>query len=132
MRKFLVVDLNKCVDCGICSLVCSFYKTGKFNPKNSYIKIIRKNVIEKEYITCKHCDPPHCAQACPENAIEVKNGIVVVNKAKCVGTGKCVEACPFNAIWIINGKASKCDLCGGDPKCLKACPKGAISLKEVK
>lgn len=47
----------------------------------------------------------------------------------CLGFGTCAEVCPFGAINVINGVAvvdeDKCTACG---KCVKACPKHIIEI----
>jgi len=52
---------------------------------------------------------------------------VVIDPAKCTGSGECIKACPENAIVMKDGKAcidpDKCDL---DGLCVPACPNQAI------
>lgn len=56
---------------------------------------------------------------------------ILVDAAKCTGSGRCVQACPEKAIDLVDGRAvvdhAKCDL---DGICIPACPNGAISLAE--
>lgn len=86
-----------------------------------------------------------CAKVCPQDAIDIVDGIAKVNTAKCIGCGICAKACPNHIIHIINqtskvtvscsnhdkGAVTRkactvgCIACG---KCVKTCPKGAISL----
>lgn len=42
-----------------------------------------------------------CVKVCPNFAINVKNGVAVVNKYKCVGCGLCVSACPRGLIELV-------------------------------
>lgn len=39
-----------------------------------------------------------CVQYCKENAVQVKNGISVLNEEKCVQCGVCVRSCHFNLL----------------------------------
>jgi anaerobic sulfite reductase subunit C len=39
-----------------------------------------------------------CVQYCKENAIQIKNGISVLDPKKCVQCGVCIRSCPFNTI----------------------------------
>jgi len=52
----------------------------------------------------------------------------VIDKSICTGCGECVEACPFNAISLKDGKAEiDYPICKHCNVCVKACPVGAIS-----
>lgn len=35
-----------------------------------------------------------CIAACPENAIQLRDGVAVIDRARCIACGKCVAACP--------------------------------------
>jgi anaerobic sulfite reductase subunit C len=39
-----------------------------------------------------------CVQYCKENAIQIKNGVSVLDPKKCVQCGVCIRSCPFNTI----------------------------------
>ncbi len=78
-----------------------------------------------------------CVQICPEKAISkrTEDGIVVVNRRKCVGCRSCAKACPFHIPQY--GKAGvmqKCDLClerlgqGKLPSCVATCPGEALKF----
>jgi ferredoxin len=47
---------------------------------------------------CTGCDI--CVDACPKQALELVDGIAVVNVDKCDGDGVCVDACPVQAITL--------------------------------
>ena len=129
----LVVDPGKCTGCRKCELACSFEKEGKFNPAHSriWIEEIGFPGIPVPLI-CHQCANAPCAEACPEDAINLDDvtGAYVVDIDICTGCGSCVEACPWGAIVLDSdtGLAFKCDLCGGSPKCIEACNYGVISL----
>jgi thioredoxin reductase/Pyruvate/2-oxoacid:ferredoxin oxidoreductase delta subunit len=45
-----------------------------------------------------------CAKACPEKALGVVNGkMVLINPAHCIGHGACMTACPVEAIKLVFG-----------------------------
>jgi anaerobic dimethyl sulfoxide reductase subunit B (iron-sulfur subunit) len=89
---------------------------------------------------CYHCATPGCIAACPVNAITKgrQNGIVVVDRQKCLGKDQCtlcLEACPYGAPQFgseANAKMQKCDLCldrleeSKQPICVAGCPMRAL------
>ncbi|MBN2348766.1 MAG: 4Fe-4S binding protein [Bacteroidales bacterium] len=52
-------------------------------------------ILEEVCIGCTHC-----MQACPTEALRVRNGKAVLNKNKCVDCGECMRVCPVNAITV--------------------------------
>ena len=48
---------------------------------------------------CMHCENPPCVEACPTEGATYKreDGIVVVDKEKCIGCKSCIMACPYGA-----------------------------------
>ena len=73
-----------------------------------------------------------CAESCKRKAFyQVAEGVLAIDREKCDGCGKCLEACPEQAIELREGKAVKCDLCAGNSfalSCAKACPEGRLRL----
>ena len=72
MEKMLIVDADKCTGCRVCELVCSMEKLGEYNPKKSYIKVIRNmemdvNIIALD-IRCDFCDK--CVEWCLPGALK--------------------------------------------------------------
>lgn len=55
---------------------------------------------------------------------------LTINKKKCIGCGICVQACPVDALDLVDGIAvvdmEKCIKCG---KCVRVCPTSAIELE---
>ncbi|MEG0615146.1 MAG: monomeric [FeFe] hydrogenase, partial [Oscillospiraceae bacterium] len=69
---------------------------------------------------CRGCIAHRCINACPKDAIQIKNHHAVIDKDKCIECGRCVNACPYSAI-VKNTRP-----------CEKACKPGAISMGENK
>jgi len=56
---------------------------------------------------------------------------MLVDSEKCTASGECLLVCPQNAINLIDGIASiDQELCDFDGLCIPACPHGAISFEE--
>ncbi len=88
-----------------------------------------------------------CVEVCPFDAMEIKDGLVVISAAKCTGCGMCIKACPRNSLDLIPVRArvavtcatkdklravmDVCEVgCINCGKCIKACPAKAISQKD--
>ncbi len=91
----------------------------------------------------------NCAKVCPFDAIQVINGVAVVDKEKCKACKKCIAACPKHLIGLVpydavsrigcntpeKGKPvmSACKVgCIACKKCEKNCPEGAIVVENNK
>lgn len=87
-----------------------------------------------------------CVDACAFDAIDIVDGVAVIDKDKCVSCGKCITACPKNIIelvpysseYIVKCKSTdagrdvrqSCSIgCIGCQICVKACPKEAITFE---
>jgi anaerobic dimethyl sulfoxide reductase subunit B (iron-sulfur subunit) len=110
------------------------------------VKIIEKGNFPMPFvaylsISCNHCEKPPCIRVCPEKAISKRDndGVVIVDRAKCVGNKECemhcLKACPWNIPQFgteDNAKMQKCDYClerleqGKNPICVEACPMYAL------
>ncbi|MBE0517398.1 MAG: 4Fe-4S dicluster domain-containing protein [Methanophagales archaeon] len=98
--KFLNV-IEKCIDCGSCFAICK--DQNKVPHGTARVQIVTINEGrpgEKNIpVSCMHCTEPPCEAACPTKAIQkrAEDGIVTVDKNKCIGCGYCGWACPFGA-----------------------------------
>lgn len=126
-------DQRYCIGCQGCQTACQV--------KNSTpIGVSLRHAVSFEVIpqgpfmtmSCNHCEEPACFGACTQGAIskDAENGIVLVDKEKCIGCGACAIACPYEAPVVDKetSKALKCDFCkdridaGELPACVRACP----------
>ncbi|MEJ2415101.1 MAG: 4Fe-4S dicluster domain-containing protein [Sulfurimonas sp.] len=82
-------------------------------------------------LRCNHCENAPCERICPVSALHyIENGIVNVDKERCIGCAGCVMACPYGAIYIDpeTQTADKCTYCAHRiassmmPACVVACP----------
>ena len=73
-----------------------------------------------------------CVKACPFGAIDVVNGVAVVDKEACKACGKCVAKCPKHLIELVPYKAKHIVQCSSKDKgkdVMKACSVGCIGCK---
>lgn len=91
-------------------------------------------------ISCNHCREAACLAACPTGAISRRDdGIVVIDKKKCVGCRYCEWACPYGSPQYDQtaGVMTKCDFCldyleqGKTPACVAACPLRVLEFGEL-
>lgn len=88
-----------------------------------------------------------CVDVCPFDAIDIIDGIAVVNRDKCTGCNNCVVECPKNIIELVPYDNKFIVLCNSEDKgnivrkscevgcigcglCAKACPKDAITVTD--
>lgn len=147
----IVVDLNKCIRCRACMVSCKI--ENKIPPlQKGRVEHYRIRPVEWEEgsypdvrrifipVMCMNCEKPECLEACPEGAISKRaDGIVVIDKKKCVACGSCAEACPYGVPFLLE-KADKCDFCASSrldkgeekPYCVKSCPGEAMIFGDLK
>lgn len=103
MKYAMVIDLQRCVGCQTCTVVC---KAEHISPPD----ILRCYVMKKEIgeypntrrinlpMLCMQCENPPCEKVCPTGATErLPNGIVVVHQDECIGCHACATACPYGS-----------------------------------
>ena len=74
-RKVLIFDGEKCTGCSICELTCSMAKQGEYNPRKSYIRILKNWEMDVNIAALDpHCDSCNeCVQWCPPGAIRFES-----------------------------------------------------------
>ena len=103
------IDLEKCVGCHGCSVAC---KQANGTPPG----VTRSHVVrgtEGTYpnavrtirpMLCMMCENPPCVEVCPQEGATYKreeDGIVVIDKEKCIGCKLCIEACPYGSRYYV-------------------------------
>lgn len=116
MEKWnLIIDVERCFDCNLCTLACHDEYVGNAFPGyaaempkhgHRWIDILRKErgahpMIEVAYLptTCNHCDDAPCVKAGKGAVIKREDGIVIIVPERAGGRKDLVSACPYGAIW---------------------------------
>ena len=106
--------------------------TNGYNPRLARLTIrSRHENLFHMPVVCNQCENAYCMNVCPAKAIHrTDNGIVCIDREKCIGCGLCADYCPIDAVKLDHDlkKAVKCELCHGEPLCVEACPTGALEL----
>ena len=70
-----------------------------------------------------------CATACPQDAIQVVDGVAMVNRKRCIGCGLCAKACPRGLIELVPASKRVIVQCSNHdrgPLVKKVCTAGCI------
>ena len=146
--KRVYVNEKWCLGCHLCEYHCAFsaatanqsqekkdmartLKNVKINPR---IKIEKKGDVSFA-VSCRHCKEPLCVKACITGALNVSDGVIMIDKNRCVSCFTCILSCPYGAVSPSqDGAVQKCELCiktvAGEPACVKGCPNAAIVCEE--
>lgn len=130
----LRVRPRQCNACMSCQVYCATANEGICSPSSSRIRVALDPWEAKHRITvCRQCKEGFCAQACPEDAIQLSadGSYWAIDYERCNGCQECVDACPVHAISVdpVSERVIKCDTCQGFPVCAQICPMGALSLR---
>ena len=137
MRRAMVVDLDRCCGCKSCEIACKqengvvlgcqWSKVLTVGPVGTYPD------LEMYFLPtmCQQCKDAPCVKVCPTGAsYKREDGVVLIDKEKCIGCQYCMMACPYG-VRTFNKETKvveKCTLCaqleaiGEEPACVKNCP----------
>ena len=140
--KRVYVNEEWCLSCHLCEYNCAFANSGM---KDMVLALKDRKIFPRIHVegnekitfavSCRHCTDPICLKSCIAGAISKENGVVKINRNKCVGCLTCVLVCPYGALAPgEDGIMQKCELClenaGGSPACVAGCPNRAIVYEE--
>jgi tetrathionate reductase subunit B len=156
VRWGMLIDTAQCkTGCNDCVTACNKENglSGGTLPTDSQwirkidIKDISSGRETSLPMMCQHCEEPPCVDVCPTGAsFKRADGIVLVDKHRCIGCRYCMMACPYKARSFVHeplhdqnpdvprgkGTVESCTLCvhrideGKQTACSQACPNKAI------
>jgi len=156
LRWGMLIDTTSCKEgCRECVTACNKENglSGGVSPTDS--QWIRKVELKDLHggrtlslpMMCQHCEHPPCVDVCPTAAsFKRDDGIVLVDRHRCIGCRYCMMACPYKARSFVHeplhdqnpdvprgkGTVEACSMCvhrvdrGQLPACVEACPNKAI------
>ncbi|ADE11909.1 sulfate reduction electron transfer complex DsrMKJOP subunit DsrO [Sideroxydans lithotrophicus] len=156
VRWGMLIDTAQCTQgCNDCVTACNKENglSGGTAPTDSQWirKIDLKDISSGHELSlpmmCQHCAEPPCVDVCPTAAsFKRADGIVLVDRHRCIGCRYCMMACPYKARSFVHepltdqkpdvprgkGTVESCTLCvqridkGQQPACAEACKNKAI------
>lgn len=141
------VDTTRCVKCYACEVACQQwhgFAAGTHMRRTVHEECMgRFPQVKRVFrsLSCMHCEKPACVGVCPVGALSKRDedGLVVVDKGKCIGCRSCALACPFDVPRYGEKKImDKCDGClslgrraGDAPRCVNTCPTRALRFGAI-
>jgi len=119
--KYLKTSPELCSGCRACESACSL---AFFKEDSKALSAIQ--VDDQKITVCNQCGV--CAQMCPTQALSFNaQGVLTLNKTKCIGCLVCVAECPCGAMRFADGLRTpfKCIACG---ICTGKCPCQALEI----
>lgn len=156
VRWGMLINTANCTDgCNDCVAACNKENglSGGLSPTDSQwirkieLKDMRAGRTLSLPMMCQHCAHPPCVDVCPTAAsFKRADGIVLVDRHRCIGCRYCMMACPYKARSFVHeplhdqnpdvprgkGTVESCTMCahrvdrGQQPACAEACPNKAI------
>jgi molybdopterin-containing oxidoreductase family iron-sulfur binding subunit len=161
VRWGMLIDTAQCKEgCNECVIACNTengLSGGKLPTDSQWIRKIEiKDISSGRELSlpmmCQHCEHPPCVDVCPTGAsFKREDGIVLVDKHRCIGCRYCMMACPYKARSFVHevvtdqnpdvprgkGTVESCTMCvhkvdaGEQPACAQSCPNKAILFGDL-
>ncbi|QSX33158.1 4Fe-4S dicluster domain-containing protein [Shewanella avicenniae] len=141
-RYVMVHDENKCIGCQACNVACRTENDVPDGVARLQVRVEgpfgEMPNLHYSYarISCQQCEDAACIKVCPTGAAyRNDDGIITINKDKCVGCQYCVAACTYKVRFMnpVTRVADKCNFCtdtrlkrGEQPACVTVCPTNAL------
>jgi Fe-S-cluster-containing dehydrogenase component len=152
-RHHIVIDVEKCENCGNCFLACKDEHVGNEWPGYAasqkdqgagWITVYGKErgqypLIDVAYlpVPCMHCDDAPCVKAGKGAVTKRADGVVLIDPVAAKGRKDLLATCPYGSIqWNDESDLpQKCTLCAHlldkdwtKPRCVQSCPTGALTF----
>ncbi len=156
MQLAFYFDQTRCMGCNACTVACKDWNQVNPGP----VRWRRQETYEPNggsklfslVMSCNHCAEPACKSVCSAGAIVKRDdGLVLVDRNKCIGLKLCIDACPFSAphiaedaqepttksTWSFRHPMQKCTMCferidrGEQPICVASCPGHALRVDDI-
>jgi molybdopterin-containing oxidoreductase family iron-sulfur binding subunit len=101
VRYAMVVDLDRCLGCRSCMLACKVENNTPQGMTWMYVFRLETGTypnVQWSFMPrpCQHCHHPPCVKVCPVGArYQREDGIVAMNRDRCIGCRFCQTACPY-------------------------------------
>ena len=124
------MDEKWCLGCHLCEYYCAFANSGKRDMVTALKDAMLYPRIQVEgdnqsslAVSCRHCEQPLCVKSCITGALSVQDGIIRLDRDKCVGCYTCILTCPYGAITLDAKRACRNANCArpGRTACRRAC-----------
>lgn len=106
-RWGMVVDLERCIGCWSCCIICKSENNVPLGMWWNRINTVG-DALDTPYedhgepamhwlpLACQHCENPACTKVCPvEATFSREDGLVVQDNQRCIGCRYCLVACPY-------------------------------------
>jgi molybdopterin-containing oxidoreductase family iron-sulfur binding subunit len=132
-RWGMLIDANKCAEgCSACVDACNSEHglAGHDRPETDAVWIRPVKLkdkltghVSRMVMMCQHCEHPPCVDVCPTNASFKRiDGIVLVDRHRCIGCRYCMMACPYKARSFVHEALSEQSVNAPRGKgCVEAC-----------
>jgi len=155
-----IVDLERCEGTGMCEAAC--IAAHEPLPGQTWMKVYFLEAPDGSKYPlprpCMQCQNAPCVNVCPVGANYYnEDGVVIIDKERCIGCRMCMAACPYGARYFnwtapdikykedhghetkhYVGVVEKCMFCytelekGKLPACVEACPMNALLIGDRK